>query len=52
MTNVRVVLPRILGIIIACPFDEVIPLSATALLAQDRLHFIVRTAPVCIHRRR
>jgi hypothetical protein len=33
MTNVRIVLPRILGVIIAHPLDEVIPLPSTALLA-------------------
>jgi hypothetical protein len=52
MTNVRIFFPRILRIIVASPLDQVIPLSATALLAQNRLYFIVRTTPVCIHRRR
>jgi len=52
MTDVSVVFPGILRIIIASPLDQVIPLFATALLAQNRLHFIVCTTAVCIHRRR
>ena len=51
MTNVRIFFPRVLRIIVANPLDQIVPLSATTLLAQDRLNFIVCTAPVCVNRR-
>ncbi len=45
-------LPSILEVVVAAPFDQVVPAVSYSALAQDGIHFKDSTTAICIDRRR